>query len=591
MSSGNVIKIKKPITRSDAIQKIDNYIYGLPRDQVRTPVLYVANYQSIHDLQIIELNKLTMLFGPNSSGKSAIADALEDLSNALIGETVKYNRFHWGADKDKEVLVLGIGGIMIGPTLYSEYTRKGHPIVSENLNLYIQINKSYHGPGYIDILLCLDKDTEEGSVNFWKDQLRMARFGFASNDGVIVDPPIIYIKDDLQKIIDNDYGSDDFSEHAAEDVPYLFEDNDMHNWSLNGIEGDDRDQEMYSKGFTKYAGIENENVRWGNLKLGGIFFLTPRHETLSGKMVNFFLLSFTEQISRHIKKSARLGPLRIIPTVDDLNFENIATIKHTKDYKDHVSAVWSKLFSETREIIPNSNGIEYWKKIAENICKDASLYTNLNTELLNEVNHWLTDDKKFNSGLEISAKITASQQRQSLPLDKNNLGTTDDYNYSIHVEMGFQSAESKESILPVDVGVGMSQLIPVIVSTMEEKQLFIEQPELHLHPSMQLVVADLIISRLNKVREKNNFNTWLIAETHSEHIMLRLLRRIRESATSDIYHRDYSLKPDEISVYFVNPSKQGTSFKKIRIDEEGDFIDEWPDGFFEESFYETFAGR
>ena len=117
--NNNIVKIKKPVVADKVQQTIDDYIYDLPKDQVRTPVLYIANYQSIHDLHIIELNKLTMLFGPNSAGKSAIADALEDLSNALIGKPVSSKRFHWSANKDKEVMVLGIGGIFMHQ-LYSE---------------------------------------------------------------------------------------------------------------------------------------------------------------------------------------------------------------------------------------------------------------------------------------------------------------------------------------------------------------------------------------------------------------------------------------------------------------------------------------
>jgi len=62
---------------------------------------------------------------------------------------------------------------------------------------------------------------------------------------------------------------------------------------------------------------------------------------------------------------------------------------------------------------------------------------------------------------------------------------------------------------------------------------------------------------------------------------LRMMRRIRERKIS----------PDDVGVIFVEPSAHGSRFIELRIDEEGDFIDEWPGGFFEESFHEKFAGR
>ena len=75
-------------------------------------------------------------------------------------------------------------------------------------------------------------------------------------------------------------------------------------------------------------------------------------------------------------------------------------------------------------------------------------------------------------------------------------------------------------------------------------------------------------------------NTFIL-ETHSEHLILRLMRRVREG----------KIRSDDVSVVYVEPLSKGSSFVELRIDEDGDFIDEWPGGFFEESFHEKFAGR
>lgn len=129
-----------------------------------------------------------------------------------------------------------------------------------------------------------------------------------------------------------------------------------------------------------------------------------------------------------------------------------------------------------------------------------------------------------------------------------------------------------------DVGIGISQVLPVLVMAYgsRNKLLAMEQPEIHLHPALQAELGDVFIEAALGER-KNTF----ILETHSEHLILRLMRRIREGKIS----------PDDIGVVFVEPLARGSRFIELRIDEEGDFIDEWPGGFFEESFHEKFGGR
>jgi hypothetical protein len=129
-----------------------------------------------------------------------------------------------------------------------------------------------------------------------------------------------------------------------------------------------------------------------------------------------------------------------------------------------------------------------------------------------------------------------------------------------------------------DVGIGISQVLPVLVMAYgsQGKLLAMEQPEIHLHPALQAELADVFIEAALGPRQ-NSF----ILETHSEHLILRLMRRIREG----------KVKSDDIGVVFVEPLARGSRFLELRIDEEGDFIDEWPGGFFEESFHEKFAGR
>ena len=124
-----------------------------------------------------------------------------------------------------------------------------------------------------------------------------------------------------------------------------------------------------------------------------------------------------------------------------------------------------------------------------------------------------------------------------------------------------------------DVGYGISQLLPFIVqSLVSEKQIIsIEQPEVHVHPKLQADLGDLLAAAIKK-DHPNQF----IVETHSEHLILRLQRLVRKK----------EIKPEDVSVIYVSRGSEGAKAERLRLDEEGDFIDEWPNGFFAERLRE-----
>ena len=71
-------------------------------------------------------------------------------------------------------------------------------------------------------------------------------------------------------------------------------------------------------------------------------------------------------------------------------------------------------------------------------------------------------------------------------------------------------------------------------------------------------------------------------ETHSEHIILRFLRRIQETTNDELPSPDLSLKPEAISVIYIEPIDEGVKINPLPIDESGEFTEKWPGGFFEE---------
>lgn len=142
-------------------------------------------------------------------------------------------------------------------------------------------------------------------------------------------------------------------------------------------------------------------------------------------------------------------------------------------------------------------------------------------------------------------------------------------------------------VSPSDVGFGIGQLLPILVEGLvaESRILCVEQPEIHLHPRLQAHLGDLLIatskaSSASTRSRANAANQWIV-ETHSEALMLRIQRRIREGVIS----------PDDVSIVYVEPSGEGGSVVlPLRLDSDGAFMDEWPSGFFEDAYNEMLGG-
>lgn len=160
-------------------------------------------------------------------------------------------------------------------------------------------------------------------------------------------------------------------------------------------------------------------------------------------------------------------------------------------------------------------------------------------------------------------------------LNKANMGenieieTISDRYYEIRIK----HPKSSELQNFADTGYGNSQVMPVIIGglNLEEYATYLlEQPEIHLHPRAQSELGDFFLHLY-----KNNNQS--IIETHSEHMILRLQQHVAKS----------NIDPDDIIFYYVYSTDSGKKIKKLRVDEAGRFIDEWPEGFFPERLVEA----
>ena len=118
----------------------------------------------------------------------------------------------------------------------------------------------------------------------------------------------------------------------------------------------------------------------------------------------------------------------------------------------------------------------------------------------------------------------------------------------------------------IDVGFGVSQVLPVLVLCYyvpEGSILILEQPEAHLHPKVQSELADLLIE---VVKERQ---LQIILESHSEHLLIRLMRRIAEEEIS----------ADDTAFYFCEMNEGISEIERLNVDDYGN-ITNWPQHFF-----------
>lgn len=127
-----------------------------------------------------------------------------------------------------------------------------------------------------------------------------------------------------------------------------------------------------------------------------------------------------------------------------------------------------------------------------------------------------------------------------------------------------------------DVGFGISQILPILVQIAvmpDRTTLLIEQPELHLHPSLQTKLAEVLVIASKSGRR-------FVIETHSEH----LVRGLQLAISNDrVKARVKSRIPRE-DVRFLYIPAAPDSPVNLEVNEWGEFIQEWPSGFFDEAY-------
>ena len=177
------------------------------------------------------------------------------------------------------------------------------------------------------------------------------------------------------------------------------------------------------------------------------------------------------------------------------------------------------------------------------------------------------------TGVSIEEKISQWLRKMELA-DSFWLGTSgslDDNNYEVRIRKSPNSAE----VTLADMGHGLADLLPLLVHCYyvpEGSTLILEQPGVHLHPLAQAQLADLFI---DVIAERN---LQILVESHSEHLLTRLQRRIAEKQVTK----------DQVALYFCRNNNGASTIEELDVTESGE-IKNWPENFFGDVMGDMFA--
>jgi AAA15 family ATPase/GTPase len=565
--------------------------------------IFLQNFQSIKSPTYIELAPITMLYGPNSSGKSAIFDAIKwfakniEESNKPFKERRDSQNFLY---REREVLKNSfIHDLRVG-SLDNEQMKVG---VSINFSKDEKLESSI----FTEILSTDGEYTVYHMLKFLQDKnIQIEISGDWDTFKLAVDStPILIAGNELIEFDTNFLSVDD--ENNAAECNYNLRINYKHKifeylWSLHMLDDLAKEQEgtivgMVLQKHSEWLEIRGVGVNtsywdvsyplnWQDfVDLKNIKFSEWIAGEKNDELIKIAKAEFESEKSQDERRSAHH---RIIKSISDLNLFLNALLQMVKQGMNYSEVDGARAILSDHECYFNELKVD-----ANNTLFEYSKY------LTGESIYPLEPEEDFPNDCLVKLLEGMSPYKfKAIKIVKNIVDVDGSvievgpiwqpvipiYIYDKIIEKSFYffiEDTQGRSFSFSEVGSGLSYVAPVLTSLFLKPLSLIQQPELHLHPLAQCGLGDVLISAANN---KN----YSLVETHSEHLLLRILRRVRES-TAKKCPKKLTIDCNDVRVYYFNPSDDGfTEVKKLRIDRFGEFQDRWPKGFFTERDAELF---
>ncbi len=543
----------------------------------------IENFKAFGKKQKLPIKPITLIFGPNSSGKSSIIHSLLFAQHALEtgkldvfrtsggGESVDLGGFKQFIFKGNRDNLFTWSVEIAVKNLKNELLEFLSPARTLEISLSMRLPQKEASPGeivYADTPIVssffVNADGKElFSLGARPDnRLRMERLNHEHPVFRNIFKSIIEVSTTVQNILPEDY------DYLREGVAGIL--------SKMEFTAEKFIPQSTGKSVKDATYLESSliPVSRGNRKeniLATIELIIPRK-------IAIFLKDLYNEVQGYFNNLSYLGPLRSYPP------RHLAFLE-SEDHNWYAGGgfAWEVLRKDAQV----RKKVNQWLGDKDKLqtpyhleIKDFVSYEDLSSDYVGEIedieNKYFGDAPQLDPGegdmfgelYEVLNKIKKSSHRQAAIS-----------------ELLLKDLRTDTIVSHRDVGIGISQIIPVLVSAYahQNKMIAIEQPEIHIHPGLQAAIGDIFINSAMG-EQKNTF----LLETHSEHLILRILRRIRETADGELPKGVQPVRPQDVSVIYVKPSNKGAILHQLPVNEEGEFTRKWPDGFFAERANELF---
>lgn len=536
--------------------------------------IQLSNFKAFADAVKIPIKPITLIFGANSSGKSSIIQSL-----LLLKQTMD--------DAESPEPTLIAKGSLVDLGSYGEF------IHCHNLQTPLSFKITAPRPDllgklpaeeYLSNMHNLHEDFEKlnGSGDFKTIGLGVT-FSYESSNSVNVSKLELYLGEDAAPLFTYENNAPD--EKDPKSVHLQYQSSPKSIFKIKSVNVNHPYWYSYREAFNIFESDlptgaeiqkkEDELSIEEKTSLGKLFEASPEDKYLFQRCLKIDYLQKFQDIIELKNFLPNPNLLNGVETQHIIFDDNERT-----GHKDSISFFTLGISSIFREFLEDIRYIGPLRDYPERYFTFTGSKTKYVGKTGSHVSDILIRDK------EVLAKINEQfnsfqigYQLEVIPLTDESSGIHDLY------ALRLRHKSSGVLVGITDVGFGISQVLPVIVQSMTEKEktMIIEQPELHLHPALQAELGDLFINAALG-EQKNRF----IIETHSEHLLLRLMRRMRETAKGDLKNPALAIRPDDLMVLYVEPGTSGSIVREMHLNEVGDLVKAWPGGFFEEGLKEVF---
>jgi len=548
----------------------------------------LQDFQTFYEYQEIPIGEITFIYGPNSAGKSALIDALEILLNIWSNNSSDSRASSPFFDGIPEKLRRGIR--RENDNFFNKgLTRLVATVSIENQYLSERLNQEDYINGRYVIGEIINTNELENDLDRTKFRAEIR------SSPVCIEEIFLSVNGCPILQCSNGFG-------INLNHPWLLNNNNYHQNRIPGIK-DILEQVGKPDGFFRlndgWLSYNNHIYclpdRTISLDENFHFYIDEAINDLPedaraevdwdstieafyrfGRIYNELIIFLSKIIGDGLVFE-KISGSRKIPTSEDLTFfmnPNIHKNENSETYGINLKglSIFENLAKSalnrylTKLASDQSIGVEYKDYFAFHLRHGS-------TEVSDRVNEALRDHLFLERSYQIEAKVKLLIDPKLLLNKKERTSYELTGPYIVNL-MLIDSAGNAFDF--DDVGSGLGYILPILIGVNSKYLTVVEQPELHLHPALQGALADIFIESCNR-------GSKIIIESHSEHVLLRTLRRVRETSNRKIKSPTLSIQPDQLCVLYFDPSiNGGTKVKRIRVSKEGDFLDYWPNGFFDE---------